>query len=100
LRHSGVDSSGEKSFIQHIQGKAHANKAGRYGFAGLLPNDAGIIPPLSFDPSQQCNGAHAGSFATQVRYTLPPHPFLFQQTIYVHAGSFATQVSYTPNPKP
>ena len=47
----GVDSSGEVSFIQHIRGKAHAGKAGRYGFAGLLVNDAGVIPPLSFDPS-------------------------------------------------
>ena len=65
---SGVDSSGEKSFIQHIQGKAHANKAGRYGFAGLLPNDAGIIPPLSFDPSNQSFGADGGSFASQVNF--------------------------------
>jgi len=51
-----VDSSGEISFIQHIQGKAHATKAGRYGFAGLLPNDAGIIPQLSFDPTQLATG--------------------------------------------
>ena len=55
-----VDSSGEISFIQHIQGKAHAAKAGRYGFAGLLPNDAGIIPQLSFDPSQQALGPGGG----------------------------------------
>jgi hypothetical protein len=65
-----VDSSGEISFIQHIQGKAHAAKAGRYGFAGLLPNDAGIIPPLSFDPSQQAMGPGGGgqvlTLATQV----------------------------------
>ena len=55
-----MDSSGEISFIQHIQGKAHAAKAGRYGFAGLLPNDAGIIPQLSFDPYQQALGPGGG----------------------------------------
>ena len=55
----GVDSSGEISFVQHCRGKAHTSKlAKRFGnravergdvnrFAGLLENDAGMIPILS-----------------------------------------------------
>ena len=60
----GVDSSGEVSFIQHIRGKAHAGKAGRYGFAGLLVNDAGVIPPLSFDPGANPMGPGGGGDAS------------------------------------
>jgi hypothetical protein len=41
-----VDSQGETSFLQHINGRAHARKARRPGFAGLLPNDMGVIPEL------------------------------------------------------
>ena len=44
-----VDCSGEESFVQHLGGRAHASRCGgRKGFAGLLPNDAGFIPELSF----------------------------------------------------
>lgn len=32
---------------QHLQGKSHANRAGRSGFAGLVPNDMGIVPQVS-----------------------------------------------------
>jgi hypothetical protein len=71
-----VDSSGEISFVQHIQGKAHAAKAGHFGFAGLLPNDAGIIPTISFHPTQlgtaaSGSGVGAGdvSFASKVNFT-------------------------------
>jgi hypothetical protein len=39
--------SGEVSLSQHCQGKAHAIRAGHYGFAGLTPNSYGIIPPLT-----------------------------------------------------
>ena len=28
-------------------GKAHAAKAGRRGFCGLLPNDAGVVPIIT-----------------------------------------------------
>jgi hypothetical protein len=38
---------GELSFSQHCQSKAHAIRAGHYGFAGLTPNSYGIIPPLT-----------------------------------------------------
>lgn len=43
----GVDSSGEAAFLQHLCGKAHrkANN-GCPGFAGLVPNAVGRIPPL------------------------------------------------------
>lgn len=41
------DCSGEISLAQHCQGKAHASQAGHYGFAGLVPNGYGIVPPLS-----------------------------------------------------
>ncbi|KAK3270362.1 hypothetical protein CYMTET_21238 [Cymbomonas tetramitiformis] len=44
-----VDCSGEVSFVQHCQGKAHAAKAGFVGFAGLLPNDMNVVPHLSQD---------------------------------------------------
>lgn len=39
--------SGEIALAQHCQGKAHAKKAGFSGFAGLIPNDAGIVPQIS-----------------------------------------------------
>ena len=39
-----MDSSGEVAFLQHINGKAHAARARRRGFAGVLPNDAGLFP--------------------------------------------------------
>eukprot|EP00192_Tetraselmis_astigmatica_P011335 CAMPEP_0117676702 /NCGR_PEP_ID=MMETSP0804-20121206/16338_1 /TAXON_ID=1074897 /ORGANISM="Tetraselmis astigmatica, Strain CCMP880" /LENGTH=356 /DNA_ID=CAMNT_0005485907 /DNA_START=389 /DNA_END=1456 /DNA_ORIENTATION=- len=39
--------SGEVSFSQHCQGRAHALKAGFYGFAGLTPNAHGVTPKLS-----------------------------------------------------
>eukprot|EP00873_Tetraselmis_striata_P009250 jgi/Tetstr1/429514/TSEL_019419.t1 len=41
-----VDSQGEVSFLQHINGRAHTSKARRKGFAGLLPNDMGVVPEL------------------------------------------------------
>lgn len=41
-----VESSGEESFMQHIVGKAHTRRARRSGFAGLIPNSMGVIPPL------------------------------------------------------
>jgi hypothetical protein len=46
--HSGrsLDSSGEVAFLQHINGKAHAARARRRGFAGVLPNDAGFACSL------------------------------------------------------
>eukprot|EP00282_Hemiselmis_andersenii_P017986 CAMPEP_0114170552 /NCGR_PEP_ID=MMETSP0043_2-20121206/34211_1 /TAXON_ID=464988 /ORGANISM="Hemiselmis andersenii, Strain CCMP644" /LENGTH=122 /DNA_ID=CAMNT_0001268185 /DNA_START=12 /DNA_END=377 /DNA_ORIENTATION=+ len=61
-------------------GKAHARKAGRRGFAGLLPNSMGVIPPLvnptlraaaaayGHDPS----GTGAGGGGGVVPLTLPP----------------------------
>ena len=42
----GTTVSGHISFVEHCRGKAHIKKAGFSGFAGLLPNDAGIIPPV------------------------------------------------------
>jgi len=42
-----TEASGEASFAEHCAGRAHRNRnSGRPGFAGLLPNQAGIIPPL------------------------------------------------------
>ena len=41
-----VQSSGEVAFAQHCLGKAHASKAGFRGFAGLVPNDGGVVPSL------------------------------------------------------
>ena len=41
-----MDSSGEVAFLQHINGKAHAARARRRGFAGVLPNDAGFACSL------------------------------------------------------
>mmetsp|Transcript_49953 Transcript_49953/g.113417 ORF Transcript_49953/g.113417 Transcript_49953/m.113417 type:complete len:202 (-) Transcript_49953:47-652(-) len=40
----GVESSSEVSFAQHIAGRAHRARAGRPGFAGLTPNQAGPAP--------------------------------------------------------
>jgi len=46
-----TEASGEASFAEHCAGRAHRNRnSGRAGFAGLLPNQAGIIPPLR-DPA-------------------------------------------------
>ena len=53
-----VDSSGEVSFRQHIQGQKHAARnRGKRGFAGLLPNDAGIIPPWDGSAGQAAQPA-------------------------------------------
>lgn len=41
------DCSRDEPFLQHLNGKSHVAKAGKKGFAGLLPNDAGVIPPLT-----------------------------------------------------
>ncbi len=42
-----ISISGEISLAQHCLGKSHLSKAGFRGFAGLLPNEAGITPTLS-----------------------------------------------------
>lgn len=44
-----VESSSEISFADHIYGAAHVKCAGHAGFAGLLPNAAGIVVDL-IDP--------------------------------------------------
>ena len=36
-----VDASGESAFMQHIAGAKHRRVAGRPGFAGIAPNEAG-----------------------------------------------------------
>ena len=38
--------SGPISFVEHCRGRAHIKVAGFCGFAGLLPNEAGIVPPV------------------------------------------------------
>ena len=56
----GVDSSSEKAFAQHIEGKAHRKRnRGRAGFAGLAPNEAGGIPRLC-DPRLRAAAAAVG----------------------------------------
>jgi len=55
------DCSGEASFLQHVQGRKHRAKAGG-GFAGLLPNDMGVVPTLS-DYAQQLLGRKAAAMA-------------------------------------
>ena len=42
----GVETSGEVSFIDHINGAAHRRRCGETGYVGLLPNQDGMIPPL------------------------------------------------------
>ena len=42
----GTTVSGHISFVEHCRGKAHIKAAGFSGFAGLLPNEGGIIPPV------------------------------------------------------
>ncbi len=45
----GIEASGETSFIEHINGGKHRQRAGTAGFAGLIPNRGGVVPPLT-DP--------------------------------------------------
>jgi len=52
----GTNISGEIAFAQHCQGGKHANCAGFRGFAGLLPNKAGITPTPSPICLQACGG--------------------------------------------
>ena len=78
----GVEASGEASFAEHINGSKHRLKA-RMGFAGLLPNRAGVIPPLTdpqlraaalrFNPKFYVDGTDA-----QGR-PLPPNPKALQR---------------------
>ena len=63
-----VESSSEVSFWDHINGAAHIKRAGQAGFAGLVPNKAGLIPVLS-DPDLR---ASAQAFELGVEQTLPP----------------------------
>ncbi|CAE8604805.1 unnamed protein product, partial [Polarella glacialis] len=42
-----LDCSGEAAYVQHLGLKSHVAKAGWEGYAGLLPNDKGVIPTLS-----------------------------------------------------
>jgi hypothetical protein len=70
-----VDCSGEIVFLQHIYGKAHKARARRTGFAGVIPNDAGIIPPFS-NPElkrafQDWNASPAYHAASQAAASLP-----------------------------
>ena len=39
----GVESSSEASFVEHLYGRTHSKRAGRPGFAGLVPNAAGPL---------------------------------------------------------
>ena len=55
----GTTISGQISFAEHCKGRAHIKVAGFSGFAGLLPNDAGLIPPLPPQIASQI-GATAG----------------------------------------
>ena len=55
----GTTISGQISFVEHCKGKAHIKVAGFSGFAGLLPNDAGFIPPLPAPIAHQI-GAEPG----------------------------------------
>ena len=50
----GTSVSGHLSFVEHCRGKAHIKTTGFSGFAGLLPNEAGIIPPVP--PQLLANG--------------------------------------------
>lgn len=42
-----VDSSGQTSYLQHIQGKKHLMRTNGKAWGGLLPNDAGVIPTMT-----------------------------------------------------
>ena len=52
----GVESSSEVSFADHIYGTAHIKRAGWAGFAGLVPNAAGVIVELD-DPHLRAQAA-------------------------------------------
>ena len=67
----GTTISGHVSFVEHCKGRAHIKAAGYAGFAGLLPNDANIIPSLpahiavqiGAQPGPQLNAAEHPMFA-------------------------------------
>ena len=73
----GTTVSGHISFVEHCRGKAHIKTAGFSGFAGLLPNEAGIIPPV---PSQLL----AAPPASQA-----PHPVEFAPAAAAAAAAMA-----------
>jgi len=64
----GVACSSEVSFADHIYGSAHVKRAGYAGFAGLIPNAAGLIPELT-DPQLR---AEASAF--ERGEPIPPAP--------------------------
>jgi hypothetical protein len=71
----GTTVSGHISFVEHCRGKAHIRSAGHAGFAGLLPNDAGIIPPLPPQIAAQI-GAQPGPQENAAIVGRPPPPSL------------------------
>ncbi len=53
-----IEISGPESLVQHCMGKKHAsNNRGKRGFAGLLPNKAGITLTVDDALMARCNGA-------------------------------------------
>lgn len=85
----GTDCSGEASFLQHVQGKKHRAKCG-IGFAGLLPNDMGVIPVLS-DYAQHMLGRKAAALAA-VQASSPEMQELQAQDVDVDFQKIATAV--------
>ena len=69
----GTTISGHISFVEHCRGKAHVRSAGHVGFAGLLPNDAGFIPPLPPHIAEQI-GAQPGPQENAAIVGRPPPP--------------------------
>ena len=59
--------------MQHCRGKAHRRAAGKPGFAGLVPNAAGIEPRVTDELRAACAGADVGtSDRRQVKAAAPP----------------------------
>ena len=71
----GTTISGHISYVEHCRGKAHVRTAGHIGFAGLLPNDAGFIPPLPAHIAEQI-GAQPGPQENAAIVGRPPPPML------------------------
>ena len=59
----GSTISGPISFVEHCRGRAHAARAGHAGFAGLLPNDGGVTPPVP--PELLADGAAGAWLASK-----------------------------------
>ena len=71
-----VDSSGEVAFLSHINGKAHQKRAGLRGYAGVIPNDAGIIPDFSNPEMLVAHAAWCGQNNIDSCNNIPSGPWL------------------------